>query len=55
MAHETVAALLVVMVFSWAVGVVFSRGNSDKEMLDEGLFVGCASVRSIVGAMDISS
>ena len=53
-AQATAAVLLEVVVSSWVVGVVSRRGESDKSMPYESVLVGCVSVRSIVGAMEVS-
>ena len=47
-------ALLVVAFFSWLFGMVSRKGNLDKEMLGESVLLGCVSVRSIVGTIEVS-
>ena len=49
--QATVVELLGVVIFSWVVGMVYRKGNSDKSMLGESVFVGGVSVRSILGVM----
>ena len=39
--QATTASLLGVVVLSWVVGVVSRRGNPDKTMLVESVFLGC--------------
>ena len=53
-AQENVAALLEVMIISWVVGVVSKRGKWYNVMLVESVLLVCVSVRSIVGAVEVS-
>ena len=52
-AQADIVAILGVVVFSWVVGIVSRRGKSYKVKLGESSLVGCVSVRSIVGAMEV--
>ena len=53
-AQENVAALLEVMIISWVVVLVSKRGKSYNVMLVESVLLVCVSVRSIVGAVEVS-
>ena len=46
--------MLGVVVLPWVVVAVSKRLNSDKAMLGVIVLVGCVSVRSIVGATEVS-
>ena len=52
--QSTAEELLRVVVISWVVGVVSSRGKSDKAMFGESVLIGCVSVRIIVEAVEVS-
>ena len=54
LAQATSEALLGVVVFYLVVIVVYRRGNSDKEMLGESVFLGRGYVIFIVGYMEVS-
>ena len=52
--QATAEELLVVVVLYWVFGVDSRMGQSDKGMLVERVLVGCVSVISLVGAMEVS-